>query len=144
MIARLSPHLLGRLHQHAHEWRLEIEESFETETSLISFVSRQGQSLVLKMVKQPGDEWNAGKVLSTFDGKGVVRVYEHTAGAMLLERLRPGTPLSSINDDEAVTEILARVIKEMSPDEASPSCPSVADWGRGFARYLTTRDKQIP
>src|SRR5881392_4028001 len=61
MIARLSPHLLGRLHQHAHKWRLEIEESFETETSLISFVSRQGQSLVLKIVKQPGDEWNAGK-----------------------------------------------------------------------------------
>src|SRR5438034_11458327 len=117
MIARLSPHLLDRLHQHAHKWRLEIEESFETETSLISFVSRQGQSLVLKMVKQPGDEWNAGKVLSTFDGKGVVRVYEHTAGAMLLERLRPGTPLSSINEGEAVAGTLARRRNEMYPSE---------------------------
>jgi streptomycin 6-kinase len=63
---------------------------------------------------------------------------------MLLERLRPGTLLSQIDDDEAATQILATVIKQMSPNDAAKRCPRVADWGQGFARYLAGMDKQIP
>ena len=139
--------ILDRLQRHAREWRLVIEDSFETETSLISFVSRDGQSLVLKVIKQKGDEWRAGEVLSAFDGQGVVRVFEHTGGAMLLERLHPGTSLSNIDlngRDEEATEILAHVIKNMSPRAAPTDCPTVEDWGKGFQRYLATGDRRIP
>jgi streptomycin 6-kinase len=140
----LPKDLRDRMHQHAQEWRLEIEVSFETESSIISVVSRAGESLVLKLIKQPGDEWNAGEVLSGFDGRGVVRVYEHRGGAMLLECLRPGSSLSQMNDDEEATETIAHVIKQMSPREAPADCSTVADWGKGFARYLASGDKQIP
>src|SRR5213075_812791 len=92
-VSTLSRHFLDRIQQHAREWALTIDESFETETSLISYGHRSGQSVVLKTVKHVGDEWNAGEVLSVFNGHGVVRVYEHTGGAMLLERLQPGTSL---------------------------------------------------
>jgi streptomycin 6-kinase len=145
MVAPLSEQLLDRIHQHAQQWRLEIEESFQTETSVISFVSRQGQGLVLKIIKRPGDdEWNAGQVLSIFGGRGMVQVYEYTGGAMLLEHLQPGTLLSRIDDDEAATQILATVIEQMSPSDAPEHCPRVADWGLGFARYLAGTDTQIP
>jgi len=145
MLRPRSQDLLARIHQHSQQWQLEIEESFETETSAISFVNRQGESLVLKVIKKAGDdEWNAGEVLSRFAGRSVVRVYEHNAGAMLLERLRPGTSLSALDNDEAATEILAGVLKHMSPAEALHCCPSVADWGQGFARYLASADQQIP
>jgi streptomycin 6-kinase len=139
--------LLDRIRQHAREWRLAIEESFETETSVISFVSRDGQSLVLKVVKQQGDEWNAGEILKAFDGNGVVRVYEHTAGAMLLERLRPGSPLSNLTlsgNDEEATDILAGVINKMSPREIPDGCPTVEDWGKAFDRYVVAGDERIP
>jgi streptomycin 6-kinase len=139
----ISKDLLDRIVKQTRAWRLEIEESFETESSVISFVSRAGQSLVLKLIKQPGDEWNAGAVLKAFDGRGVVRVYEHTGGAMLLERLRPGTSLSQMNNDEEAAAIIAHVMKQMSPRDVPADCPTVSDWGKGFTRYLASGDRSI-
>src|SRR5436190_3905630 len=63
---------------------------------------------------------------------------------MLLERLRPGTSLSEIKDDREATEILVGVMKKMSPREAPAGFATVADWGKGFARYLDSADEQIP
>jgi streptomycin 6-kinase len=148
--AEIPNHLLDRVHQNAREWRLKIEESFETETSVISFVTREGQSLVLKTVKHPDDEWNAGAVVSAFEGRGIVRVYEYTGGAMLLERLWPGTNLVELamsGHDEEATDILADVIRKMSSADSGAivkGCPTVEDWGDGFARYLVTGDDRIP
>lgn len=142
----LPTHILDRIQQHAREWRLDIEESFETETSVISYVARDGESLLLKVIKQEGDEWNAGAVLSVFDGKGVVRVWEHTAGAMLLERLQPGTPLVSVvlaDRDEEATDILAGVMDTMETCAPPVGCPTNTEWAKAFERYLATDDKRI-
>ena len=102
---------------------------------------------MLKVVQLPNDEWHAGDVLAAFGGRGVVRVLEHTAGAMLLERLDPGTPLVELvrsGGDEAATGIVADAIATMTPDAAPPSSPTVSDWARGFARYRATPDTQVP
>lgn len=142
----LPKSLLDRTEQHAREWRLLISESFETETSVISKVSRDGHSLILKVVKREGDEWLAGSVLSAFDGHGVVRVHEHTGGAMVLERLQPGSSLSEITlngNDEDATEILANIIEKMPAREPPNDCPTVKDWAKGFDRYLATGDQSI-
>ena len=136
-----------RLQQLARDWHLSIQRSFETETSVISFVTRYDQSLVLKVVKQRNDEWRAGEVLSAFAANGVPRVFEHTGGAMLLERLQPGNSLADLSlagGDEEATEILAGVIGKMSPLATPDGCPKVEDWGKGFERYLATVDGRIP
>jgi streptomycin 6-kinase len=145
--SQLPNHLRERIKQHAREWRLAVAESFETETSVISFVSRDGKKLLLKLVKQECDEWNAGDVLSVFEGNGVVRVYEHEAGAMLLERLQPGTSLVNMaldGRDEEATDIVADVIEQMAAREIPDGCKTNTVWGRGFDRYLTMDDKRIP
>jgi len=147
VITPLSPHLLDRINHCAHVWRLEIEHTFETETSAIAFVGRRGKALVLKLVKREGDEWYAGEVLEAFDGRGVVRVYEYDGGAMLIERLQPGNSLVEMvlsGKDEEATEVLAGVTQQHSPREIPTRCPTVQDWGRGFDRYLATGDNQIP
>ena len=145
--SKLPNHLLERIRQHAREWRLDVAESFETETSVISLVRRDGQNLLLKLVKQECDEWNAGDVLSAFEGNGVVRVYEHAAGAMLLERLQPGTSLVNMafdGRDEEATDIVADVIEQMAARDVPDGCKTNALWARGFERYLTTDDERIP
>lgn len=144
-----------------------IDNSFETESSLIAFGARDGegagsckQEVVLKIVKQPGDEWHSGEVLATFNGRGVVRVYEHTPGAVLLQPLKPGNSLVDLSlhgRDEEATDILADVIQQMSSVELSSSerespehratlqhCPTVHDWAKAFDRYTATSDEQIP
>lgn len=131
----------------AREWRVELDESFDTPSSVITYGRRDGRRVVLKVVKRPNDEWRAGEILAAFGGRGVVRVLEHVGGAMLLERLDPGTALVDLvrggRDDEA-TGLLADVIAAMSPGTAPASSPSVNDWARAFARYRTTGDTRIP
>lgn len=131
----------------AREWGVAVERWFETASSVIAYGRRGGLAVVLKVVKNPGDEWRSGEVSSAFDGRGVVRVHEWRDGAMLLERLDPGEPLAQLSlsgGDEDATAILADVIGAMSATRSVAACPTVQDWGRGFDRYRDGGDEQIP
>jgi len=147
----IEPELLDRIQKHAREWRVAVEDSFETATSAIAFGKHHQKPVVLKVVKRPGDEWRSGEILEAFDGGGIVRVYEHAPGAVLMERLRPGNSLASLalnGRDEEATEILGAVIQQMSAIERSSSDESsfttVHDWAGGFERYIASGDKKIP
>jgi streptomycin 6-kinase len=170
----IEPNLLDRIQLHAREWRVIVEDTFETESSVIAFGTRdmdgagsRKQEVVLKVVKQPGDEWHSGEVLAAFNGHGFVQVYEHAPGAVLLQRLRPGNSLVDLSlhgRDEEATDILAGIIQQMSSVESSIAsvelptserespnpraplqhCPTVHDWAKAFERYIATGDKQIP
>ncbi|HYR75098.1 MAG TPA: aminoglycoside phosphotransferase family protein [Pyrinomonadaceae bacterium] len=149
----IESELLNRLQEYAREWSVSVEHSFETESSIIAFGSRDHQSVVLKVIKRPGDEWSSGEILEAFDGNGVARVHRRVPGAMLMERLSPGNSLVEMTngrDDEA-TDILADVIQRMSARASSMSalelpkaCATVQDWAKGFDRYIATGDAQIP
>jgi streptomycin 6-kinase len=148
---------LDRLGEHARAWSVKVEDLLETATSVIAFGTREltaneDQPVVLKVVKQPGDEWRSGDVLAAFNGHGVARVYEHDPGAVLLERLRPGNSLvdlTLIGRDEEATDILVDVIEQMAAHPSTPgfevsAVATVEDWARGFDNYIATRDVRIP
>jgi streptomycin 6-kinase len=138
--------------ERVRDWGVVVQNTFETQSSFIAFGKRGNQSVVLKVIRQPGDEWRCGEVLAAFDGRGTARVYEYIEGAALLERLNPGTSLASIaleGRDEEATEILADVIGRMSraPEPAPErfkAFVSAQVWGKGFQRYLASGDNQIP
>jgi streptomycin 6-kinase len=140
--------LRERVNEATRRWGITVQDSLETESSLVLFGKCGDQPVVLKVLRQPGDEWLSGKVLDVFDGKGVVRVYRYHEGAVLLERLNPGNSLAGLaleGRDERATEILAEVIQQMNhPRESLESFVTVEDWGRGFQRYLASGDTQIP
>ena len=140
--------LLERVEDCIRRWDLEVEDRRETAGSLLVFGRRRERPVVLKVIREPGDEWNSGEVLEAFGGKGVVGVREHIKGAVLLERLSPGTSLAQMalkGRDEEATTILAEVIQKMSPSADLPQgIPTVQDWGRGFSSYLASGDRQIP
>jgi len=137
-----------RLVERAAAWRVTVDDVFETAGSLIAYGRRTSEPVVLKIVKRPGDEWYSGVVLTEFGGHGVVRVHEHSGGAALLERLRPGNSLVDLTlsgrDDEATAHI-AGVIRAMtsSPVAGSNAYPTVQDWGKGFAWYAASGDRRI-
>jgi streptomycin 6-kinase len=79
------------------------------------------------------------EALRFYDGQGMVRLLraEPEQGIMLLERLQPGTTLIplALGDDEAATRLAAQMMHQLwRPAPADHSFPTVADWGRGFAR----------
>jgi streptomycin 6-kinase len=125
------------------EWRVDVDHITETETSILAFGQRDELPVVLKVIKNHGDEWRSGEIVNAFEGRGVVRIYEYTEGAMLLERLLPGQPLSILDDDEA-SFLLASTIKKMSPGAPMDFAPTVEIWGKAFERYAVSGDNQIP
>lgn len=140
--------LSERVEERVRDWGVSVESSLETHSSFVAFGRRGNRPVVLKVIRQPGDEWRCGEVLDAFGGRGVVRIYEYVEGAVLLERLTPGTPLAVMalgGRDEEATQILAEVIRRMShPAVRSNAFVTARDWGRGFQRYLASGDKQIP
>lgn len=134
---------MRQLQAKAKAWNVTLDETRETPTSLLGFGMRADNAVVLKITRQEGDESHSGKVLEAFAGDGAVRVYEYETGAVLLERLEPGEQLVNLEDDKA-TMIVAQVMKKLAHHQAPAECPTVADWGRGFDRYLASGDPQLP
>jgi streptomycin 6-kinase len=137
---------MRQLQARAIEWNVRLDEIRQTPTSLLGFGTRDDVRVVLKMSKQLGDESRSGEVLQAYAGDGAVRVYESEIGAVLLERLEPGEQLVNVvkrGDDAEATKILAEVIGKLANHEAPIECSTVADWGRGFDRYLQSDDDHI-
>lgn len=145
--AHLRP-LRERIEERIREWDITVEHTRETPTSFLAFGRQGKRPVVLKVIRQRGEEWHGGRVLATLGGRGVVRAYEAQAGAILLERLDPGSPLAELaldGRDEEATKILADVIGRMAPLPAtSDAFPGVGAWGRAFPWYESTGDEQIP
>ncbi|HKY03399.1 MAG TPA: aminoglycoside phosphotransferase family protein [Blastocatellia bacterium] len=138
---------MQRVDERIRDWNVVVQDTLETETSFLAFGARDNRPVVLKVVRRPGDEWRSGEVLRAFDARAVARVYEYAEGAVLMERLNPGTQLVALTlegRDEQATEIIADVIQRMShPGSPSEGFVTVADRGRGFERYLASGDDQI-
>lgn len=139
---------MERVEERIRDWDVVVRDTLETQSSFLVYGTRGNQPVVLKVLRQPGDEWHCGEVLNAFEGKATVKVYEYVEGAVLLERLNPGTSLAALalsGHDEQATEIMAEVIQRMShSSESLKRFASVEDWGKGFQRYLASGDNQVP
>lgn len=100
----------------------------------------RGERFVLKLgVPTHGLLQEIGVLLS-FDGCGAARLFDSDAarGALLLERLEPGTPLTSLceEDDGAATAAAAAVMRSLrrTGTHQAQRAPTAADWGQGFAK----------
>jgi streptomycin 6-kinase len=143
----MEPQLRRRIDACARAWHVDYDHVTTTATSVIAFGTQHDQPVVLKIIRCPGDEWNAGTVAAAFDGCGVVRVIAHQPGAVLLERLSPGTPLVDVvrngNDDRA-SAVIALLVREMQQRRRSATGVATAEeWGNGFAGYLARGDRHI-
>ncbi len=105
---------------------------------VVPAVRESGTPAVLKL-SFPGDKefGTEAEALRLFDGGGICRLLEldFDRGAMLLERLEPGAPLTAVENDEEATAIAAGVMKKLwRPAPADHGFPTVSDWAGGFDR----------
>jgi streptomycin 6-kinase len=136
-----------RLNRFILDWNVDVDSTRETATSVLAFGKCDGSPVVLKVLREPGDEWRSGDVVRAFSGKGIVRVTKFAEGAVLLERILPGTSLVDLvlsGRDVEATTVLCDVIQQMGYVDPLPGCVTVKDWSRGFDRYLESSDSLIP
>ena len=121
-------------------WSLRVEAPFPNLTYnwVAPALRKDGEPAVLKMSPPEDKEFRTeAAALAAFGGRGICRLLECDLGrgAMLLERLRPGMPLTDVGDDEEATAAAAGVMKKLwRPPPPGHEFPAVADWAEGFAR----------
>src|SRR5207247_11215211 len=97
-------------------------------------VLEDGTDVVLKVGFPSREFMTEMEALRLFEGHGIVQLLDADAGqgAMLLERLRPGTPLADLADDEEATSIAAGVMRQLwRPAPPEHPFPTVARWAAG-------------
>ena len=120
-------------------WSLTLLPPFEPLSyNYVAPARRSDGSLVVLKVGVPNSElWSELAALELMAGRGAVRLLDSRRawGALLLEQLIPGTPLSSLKDDEEATRVAAGVMADLwQPVPAEHPFPSVARWALGLVR----------
>jgi streptomycin 6-kinase len=118
-------------------WGLTISPPFDLSYNYVAPALRSDGTPVVVKACLPNGETTQVEALRLFDGHGMVRLlaWDPDDEVMLLERLRPGTLLSTEEDDEKATAIAASVMRQLWRTVPSGHAfPSVSDWGKGFAR----------
>jgi streptomycin 6-kinase len=133
----------------AARWSLTVQPPFEplSYNYVAPVIRTDGTHAVLKL-GVPNDELLTEiKALRLFDGRGIVRLWEADAerGVLLLERLRPGLPLSSLSDDERATSAAAGVMRRLwRPAPPVHPFPTVGDWASGLDKMRECFDGSGP
>ncbi len=137
-LARL-PTLIEAL---AQRWSLRVAAPFPnlSYNYVAPAVRADGVAVVLKL-GVPHPELNSEiEALRLVAGGGMVRLYAADAaqGALLLERLHPGTVLSRLADDDQATLIAAEVMRQLwRPAPPEHGFPTAARWAAGLTRLRT-------
>jgi len=120
-------------------WSLTLEAPLpELRYHYLAYVrTTGGRGAVLKLGVPDRELVTEAGFLRAAEGEPLVKLLEADPerGALLLDRIRPGTPLSSWGDDQEAARIGARLIKEVPlPEPAEGDFPSLSDWIRAFSR----------
>jgi streptomycin 6-kinase len=125
---------------HLGQWDLElIGEPWSTPSSRLALVRRRGGDAAVLKVPLLEEEQLGCRVLHWWGGDAAARVYEiDPAGAVLMERAEPGTPLlamarSGRAGDLQATAILIDAIQRLhrhDPDGAPEGLRSLRSWFR--------------
>lgn len=106
-------------------------------------VRADGTPVVVKACAPTEEFPLESEALRLYDGRGAVRLLaaDRERMVMLLERLEPGTLLLDVDDDVVATAVAAEVMRQLwRPVPSVHPFPSVADWGKGFARLRRRYD----
>lgn len=122
------------------EWKLQIEGPVSnlSYNYVLHAKESNGTPVMLKLGVPSFDFSNEIKTLNVYGGKGCARLLKADAerGAMLLEKLVPGTMLSEEKDEKAAVQTFTEVWKAIRRP-VPPECknPTILDWSSGLDRY---------
>lgn len=122
------------------EWKLQIGEPVSnlSYNYVLHAKEPNGTPVMLKLGVPSFDFSNEINTLNVYGGKGCARLLKADAerGAMLLEKLVPGTMLSEEKDEKAAVHQFLEVWSAIRrPVPAECKSPTILDWASGLGRY---------
>jgi len=135
----------------SQRWGLtDVQPSPNLSYNFVAFANRGEEQVVLKMSVPNREAKSEMAALRLFDGEGACRLIDSDKRRcwMLLERLQPGTMLSTLEDDEEAThiavDVMQKIWRPMEPASSLPVFPQgaprlhnfiqLSDWFHGLRR----------
>ena len=130
-------------------WELtDVQPAPALSYNFVAFAKRADEQVVLKMGVPDGGMESELAALRLFNGQGACRLidYDEEKSWMLLERLKPGAMLSTLEDDEEATTIAVDVVQKIwRPLDSASSLPhtlphfiKLSDWFDGLNNLRPT------
>ncbi|MCJ7433057.1 MAG: aminoglycoside phosphotransferase family protein [Anaerolineales bacterium] len=137
---RFLANLPALMNEAARRWNLtDIQPASNLSYNFVCYaLSSNNRSVVLKIGVPNNELTSEMAALRLFNGEGAVQLIDcdEAKGFLLLERLRPGSMLSTLKDDEEATHIAADVMLKIQ--RPAPQGDGVfiklSDWFEGFKR----------
>jgi len=130
------------IHECAELWNLEVGSPFpDLSYNYVTVVTTaDGTPAVLKIGVPEPQQRREAEALRLFDGEGAARLIacDLERGALLIERLDPGTLLAELaQDDEVAVPAAVGVMRRLwRPVPKEHPFPTLAGWSLGMQRYL--------
>lgn len=129
------PALISKASQ---RWGLtNVQPSSTLSYNFVAFANRAGEQVVLKMGVPNREMKSEMAALRLFNGEGACRLIDDDEEKcwMLLERLKPGVMLSTLEDDEEATHIAVDVMQKIwRPAPKDDIFIRLTDWFDGLKR----------
>jgi streptomycin 6-kinase len=135
------PHLRRLADECAELWSLRLDEPFPYSYASLTFPAKleDGSEAVLKISRLHRESEHEADALGRWNGEGAIRLLAHDRerSALLLERCRPGTPLSEVGA-EAALEVIAGLLPKLWVAAAQPF-RALAEEAAWWLSYLPER-----
>lgn len=119
----------GLAKSYMRKWRLIPDgQVIQTPTSSLFPAVRGGEPLMLKIIKEDGDEQNSCTALRHYHGRGAVKVFEHTDDAFVMQRAAAGSTLVAFRQehgDAKATDIVADVLTKLHGAAVPKTLPNL-------------------
>ncbi len=140
------------IQEYQKKWSITVSEPFTLSYNYVAPAKRaDGAQAVLKIGFPSDNEFLSEiEALREFNGQGIIKLleFDREKGIILLERVLPGRPLSTLENDEEATRIAAGVAKKLwKPASKSNLLTPLERWYKGFERYrarFTTHSAPLP
>ncbi len=132
------------------KWNLRVQPPFDLTWNYVAPAIRaDGTDVVIKigfpLDKEFGTEVAA---LELFHGEGTERLYEKDKenSVILIERVMPGLSLSTLENDDKATRVLARVMKKLwRPLPPNHGFITIAEWSSAIPKLkVKYKDSKVP
>lgn len=123
------------------KWSIKVNPPFDLNYNYVApAIRKDGTQVVLKIGFPKDREFQTEiDALSIFNGDGITKLFEtdQKQAVILIERIIPGKPLSTIENDEEATRILASVIKKLrKPLPPNHKFITVREWLKELKEYM--------
>lgn len=120
-------------------WQMTTSAPFALSYNYVApAVLADGSEAVLKLGVPNPELTSEIESLRLYGGQGAARLIDADAerGALLLERVRPGTPLAELEDDDEATRVAARVMRNLwRPLPEHNTFPDLRRWTQSLREY---------